>query len=554
LSRQRTAQLTQGISAAFVGVGIAAYGVLTAWISPVTARVNYDPSLQYMLSSLSWFRGATYDYIDHPGTPVEVLGTALFGVSYPLVAPSPEGFISYHLAHPQQFLSVAQTFIVVGSVIVGLLLARHSVEISHWSQALLASGLAALFFAVLPISFQSLALWSHESFVFPAGTLLSLGLLLAARRAGRPSTRVVLGLGFAAGVLTSVQLYFAAWVVGTAVALAAATRLSGASWRQSGLRCAVVVAVAVLGFLVATLPILSRYHQLAGWIWLLISRQGGYGSGPAGVPSPDLLASNLKLLILDAPALFVACGVSVLILAAGMWFGRRRLNSRPAVVAAGLGFVAQLLVLLVLVAKHPGVRYLLPIAAILPLLFATALDGLDLQRASVRLLVGAFGLSLLGAFGGTLVSSVASHQALASRLQRDDAATEQVLTRLADQRSVPRTSLRSLWTYGTTSPCYALWFGDDSADRAFATDIAQLCPHDANLNIWNAKVTSSSGDIKFAEYDDWDVVVLSEDEARARPYLGLSGEVFASSIPSLGQSQLLFVTKDLRASVARAAP
>lgn len=537
----RAVQLTHRISLGLVCLAIAAYGVLTAMITPVSARLHYDPSLQYMLSSLAWFRGATYDYIDHPGTPVEVLGTVLLALSYPLAGFSSEGFIAYHLTHVQQFLSLAQTLLVVASVTACVFVAGRSICIAHWSQALVGTALAALFFALLPDALPSLALWSHESFCFPAGTLLSLLVLLAVRRAGRPSRTTLVGLGFASGVLTSVQLYFAAWVVGAAVALSVATRLSGAGWRQSAVRGAVVVVMAGLGFFVATLPILTRYHQLAGWIWLLISHQGTYGAGPLGAPSADVLSANLSNLVQEAPALFYASGAAVLVLALRLLLVRNRQAGVP---AAGLGFVAQLLVLLLLVAKHPGVRYLLPIAATLPVIFATALDGLDPRRAVTRWALTALSLGVLAGFGAQLVSAATSHLAVADQLRRDDQATDQMLAQLAATRSIPRTSLRTLWTYGTTAPCYALWFGDDSADRVFQADIEQMCPRDANLNVWNAKVLSPAGDVNFGEYREWDVVVLPEADARLRPALRTDGPAFPSSIGSLGGGQLLFVARN----------
>jgi hypothetical protein len=532
------------LAAAFVCLGVAAYGVLTAWVTPVSARVHYDPALQYMLSSLSAFRGETYAYIDHPGTPVELLGTLVLALSFPFTGGGLDGFITYQLTNPQQFLSIAQTLIGVASIGVCVLLARCSMVAGHWSQSLAAGAIAGLFFAVLPQAFQSLATWSHESFCFAAGTLLSLGVLLVVRRSASPAWRVVVGLGFASGVLTSVQLYFAAWVVGAAVALSVAARLGGASWRASVWRAAALAAMAGVGFVVATLPIHDHYRQLAGWIWLVVSHQGIYGAGPVGLPGPDVLAANLGRLIVDARLFFIACGAGMALLLWRLWLSRHRPSSPPGLWAAGLGFAAQILVLLVLVAKHPGVRYLLPVAATLPLVFATALDGLDPQHPRIRQALTGFGLGALALFAASLWSAMVTHAALADELERQDVATESMLVRLAQARGISRTSIRALWTYGTTSRCYALWFGDDSANRAFATDIARICPFDANLNIWSAKVASGAGDVTLADYPDWDVSILPEDLARALPHAVPPGRSFASSIDSLGFGQLLFVVRD----------
>src|SRR6266851_9387611 len=89
------------VPATFVCLCIAAFGLVTSWITPHSARIWYDPGLQYLLSSLSWFRGQGYVYIDHPGTPVEVLGTLLLALSYPFLHLANQGFVTHYLNHPQ---------------------------------------------------------------------------------------------------------------------------------------------------------------------------------------------------------------------------------------------------------------------------------------------------------------------------------------------------------------------------------------------------------------------------------------------------------------------
>jgi hypothetical protein len=524
--------------------GIAAYGVLTALVMPLTARLHYDPSLQYMLSSLAWFRGGTYDYIDHPGTPVEVVGTVLLGLMYPLTASSPGGFIAYQLAHPQVFLSVAQTLLVATSVVVCFVFAQRAIsDVTHWTQALVCAGLAGLFFVLLPDAFQSLAFWSHESFCFPAGTLLSLLVLLAVRRGGRPTWCVVLGL--AAGVLTSVQVYFAAWVVGTTVALAVVTRISGATWRHTVWVGLTVAATSAVGFVVATLPIHDRYRQFGGWMRLLLTHQGTYGADPEGLPSAQLAASNFGSLVGGAPLLFGASGAVLLLLTwrlCHVRLSRASFTCHTGLLCAGLGFVAQVLVLLLMVTKHPGLKYLLPVAATLPVLAATALDGLDPKMLSTRILFGGLGLTLLAGFAAALSAAVAAHTGAVEALRRDDAATEQTLATLASQRGENRASLRTLWTYGTTSPCYALWFGDEGADDLFHEDIARVCPNDANLNVWNAEITSNESNSSLADSPDWDIVVIGQDMATINPQARPPGKAYLSATPSAGYGPLVFIS------------
>jgi len=44
---------------------------------------NADPAAVYMIDSLSVFIGKSYVYVDHPGTPMQVMGTLMLALTYP---------------------------------------------------------------------------------------------------------------------------------------------------------------------------------------------------------------------------------------------------------------------------------------------------------------------------------------------------------------------------------------------------------------------------------------------------------------------------------------
>src|SRR5215211_3217894 len=67
---------------------------------------DYDPEMAYFMNSLAPFKGAPYFYTDHPGTPVEILGTMLLGAAYAFCN-NRANFISDYLENPASFLNVA---------------------------------------------------------------------------------------------------------------------------------------------------------------------------------------------------------------------------------------------------------------------------------------------------------------------------------------------------------------------------------------------------------------------------------------------------------------
>jgi hypothetical protein len=507
---------------------VAGYGVLTAWIVPLASRVHYDPSLQYLLSSLAWYRGASYAYVDHPGTPVEVVGTLLLGLTSPFLGGLGDGFFTYHLSQPNLFFGLAQTGLVLASLTTCALLAKGALDVHDRTHAALAVAISGVFFAVHCDAFASLAKWSHESFCFPAGTLLSFALLRVVRRNTTPPWRHVVALGFASGVLTAVQLYFAAWVLGTGIALAVAAGMNGAALRFAGPRFYVVCASAIVGFVVATLPIRDRYLDFVSWVWRLLSHRGIYGTGEDGFGSAEQMAANLFDLARAAPVLLVGCGVVAGLLVWRLVRDASAPRHDPGLWAAALGLGIQAIVIVFLASKHPGPRYLLPLAATLPLLLAVAMDGWTPQTRPAQWLVRVIGGAILVGFAIAAWSATGRHLSLAASVGQVDSETERRLIQLAAERGTPRADLNVLWTYGTLSPCQALWFGNLSASSVFVDDIGRLCPRDGHLNIiWNRSIDTSTGGA-------WDVAVIPEGLAGSYPASLPPGELFPSSIPSLG--------------------
>jgi hypothetical protein len=307
--------------------------------------------------------------------------------------------------------------------------------------------------------------------------------------------------------------------------------------------------MAGLGFAVATLPIHDHYAQFLNWIWLIASHQGNYGQGASGVlPGADQLFSTLVAIARRNQAVFVASGVGIGLLSWQLWQTRHRQSAHPVVWAAGLGLTAQLLVLLLLNARHPGLgegigRYLLQVAATLPPLFAAGLDRLDVWPKRTQKLLAVVALAVLAYFGTSVRSAIAAQVVAADWLRIMDSRTEEMLVRLSAEQRVSRESLRTLWTFGTTSPCYALWLGDDASERTFHTDVTEICPRDRQLVLWTASVSTNDGYVKITDYHDWDVVVLGDGFlADVFPDAVPAGVAHRSSIETWGYGKLTFIT------------
>ncbi len=476
---------------------------------PYTTK--YDPEMAYMLNSLAIFKGQPYAYVDHPGTPVEVLGTLLLAVTRPLTRRWGVLFIDYHIAHPELFLALAHAFLTLASMVTVVLMARYAIRVRSAAEGLYSLAVAAAYFAVFPAqAFQSLVYWSHNSFNFFGGTLLLLALVVKLR-SGRPipAWQVVV-FGLAAGVLTAVQLYFAAWVLGLAAAFCLYAILQRERWWAGPVAALNVGVSALMGFLVATGPILYRYRELWSWVKDLLTHQGRYGRGPSGFTTPGQVADNLAWVWNRAPLPLLAAAAAVLLLAAAMALNRRRLREEPGWWAAVVGLLLQLGLTVAMIAKHPGTIYLLAVAAILPLLLALALEVLGREALPARLLAAGTSALVLVGFAVGLVVTLQQQSAVVANIRLAEVEVKRYTAEYAHSVGKAPESLTVLWGYGAPSRCYALRFGNMYIQGLFAEEIGRVCPNEWTYDVWMGYVELPTVYAPVSQSHGWDLIIVPE--------------------------------------------
>jgi hypothetical protein len=209
--------------------------------------------------------------------------------------------------------------------------------------------------------------------------------------------------------------------------------------------------------------------------------------------------------------------------------------------AVTCGLFVQLIVTVAIIIKHPGVVYMLAVAAILPLLLAIAFTLLRSSGPRIRLLFAGISIAILIGFLHNLTNSVNNHHALLSRLQSAEKEIESYFAEYAAATGQDRDSLMILWTYGTDSRCYALWFGNDYAKRVFSKEISQVCPHQVQLNIWNRKVLLPDGWLPIDSDLDWDIIVAAQNILRNYPYLADYSETVISQAKTAYFGNVVFI-------------
>jgi hypothetical protein len=470
---------------------------------------KYDPEMAYLLNSLAIFKSRPYMYFDHPGTPVEVIGTVILALMRPALQLGSDDFWTYVIGDPESFLRIAHGLLAAGSAASAGLICLKALKVEDRSDVVMALGAGVSFFTFLPAyAFSTLNFWSHNSFNFPAGTLMLL-VLLVRLRSGKPIQAWEIALaGIAAGALTAVQLYFATWVLGTALALGVYTMLTGRGALRSGAGGAGVFVAAGMGFLAATGPILHKYREFSWWVRSLITHQGRYGRGPLGAPSAASLLANLGDLWGESSRLLVAVVLLLGLLCLAGYLNRKEMRSQPGWWALAIGLPVQLVAALLLIAKHPASHYMLAPAAVAVMLLILVLEALRRHGQRLRLLCTGIGAVLLVLFLSDLVQAASRHRAEVMNFELRMAEVTQHIDTRAEELGESSDSMLILWGFGVESRCYALRFGDRYTGRAFRQEINQTCANDWAYEASVDLAELPDGSRSLAEAQGWDLLII----------------------------------------------
>jgi hypothetical protein len=476
-------------------------------IQPGPFFIHYDPELQYMLNSLTPFKDLElYRRMDHPGTLLQILGSAFYILSYPITMILSSDPIQFHLQHPGVFLLIARTFVFLANAMAIIVLANYALEHTDRLAVLASFSVVLLYFAVHPSAIEFLTIWSPNSFSFALGTLILVGLLTALRSNKKLEKKQVAALGFLAGLLASFQVYLMAWTLGISATIFLYLLFSGSAGWRSLLGAAQIVLYSVLGYIIATLVILPHYASFLGWLFGLVTHQGIYGGGPEGFTTSQQFASNFEELWTGNIILFVSSALIVLALCVLLLLLRSKFSLHIGRYAIAVGLVFQIALIFLLVIKHPHSRYLLSIAASLPILLAITLELLREYPSVSRYVYPVLFSVIVLAFTVNLVSTIRQHVTRVSKLQDYEVEANRFIKNHAGTSSHSRDDIKILWTYGSSSRCYSLWLGNDSARKVFTEEIGRLCPSEYNLHIWNRTVTSPKGVKAFDDFQDWDLI------------------------------------------------
>ena len=506
----------------FIAIPLIIYWVY--WQLNTSYWFNADPAAVYFLDSLSIFAGKSYAYVDHPGTPVQLIGTFLLALTYPFLG-GQEAFIDFHLARPGAFFLMTNLFLLGMNMICAFVFYRTAFTTLQRDRLLGGVAIALLYFALHPYSFSSLTLWSHNSLNFPFGTLWLIWLFLELRKDQEIPQSKLLLLGLAAGILAMAQMYFTAWLVsGILIVFIFSLRLEGSFGKAVSSGMYMLIG-GVIGILAMLVPIYKEIPRFLSWLTRIITHQGLYGSGDEGIYSLSFIPLAISFWWENIRPMIIVLLLTLAVLATfAYWKNKSGGNISPGVFAMVCGLVFQIGLLLLLMTKAAlKLRYSLSIAAILPVLILLTLHLVETTPWRTIEWRRVFYVIVLAGVAFSLISEIGVQKQRAFVEQDAALAKEQAVTRLAREKNVSEDDIVVVYAYAVPLKCAGLlqasnWIG------SFKEEIAEVCPNqhaiwDSNIELNISEYATDIRDIT------WDVVIWPGNGTNLPDYLYSIGAI-----------------------------
>lgn len=442
-----------------VFIGLSVFLVLCAKQSqgPYWLGQNSDPDYCYLLNSCAIARFHSPGLYGHPGTPLQVLGAIVVSVRHI--------FANTGIPLDQDIIERPELYLNSISVVLnlGLLIGILWLAISSY----LSTGFPALALFSMTIIFSSSAVLASTVRVNPEPALLLVALLLQIalvstfkKDRNNDLTFIVFSCVVGLGIATKVT--FAPFAVIPIFIL------KGLKHKLS--YCAGTIAF----FILFTLPAAVHYRAMAKWFLNLASHTGTYGYGPAGIINPVEYMAGLKSLFSAEPILFMSIVLGLTYLLTIFLHKNRDCGADYLFRILAACLAGQLLSVL-LVAKHPNQRYLVPALAFIGFNAGILLMHALMFFKNRKHLISLFFL----VYFLLLVSPSFRYPATISTMK----------TRKADGlylSSIARndSSAIKVFYYGASAISFALFFGNSYAGERFSAQLQSTYPANIFYDPW----------------------------------------------------------------------
>ncbi len=435
---------------------------------PYWLATNFDPSYQYIVNGLYLIKGIVPNHTDHPGTPLQMLCAAvcwLFNMGRPA-----EVVVTNVLKAPEFYLRMV-------FIILSLLSFFTSLGLGLYVFRKTGDRLAAVLAQLPALSFLTMKSWESFEPILPVVAnvdpepllmsvlnLFNICLLMNFyARTSKEASISTIFWGLVCGWGAAIKLTFIPIVLVPLIVL---------SWKNRFLFVCIFAAT----FVAWTLPILSKYPIIWGWVSGIATHKAAYGTGGASIGNILSYGLNWENIVLKQAA-FGAFLFMALVLISGKVISKKwdRGTSFLAATMAGIFFQFSA------VTQHPGAHYLLPGIGLFSSLFILLyLQSPHVQRGRITCV-----LILIGVLWGAWQAN--GYRFKLAGLTKD----------VVDFHEQARTKYQGctfINYYRSSSQAGALFFGDGSnLSPHFGEELFQLYPQEFYFHIWGNRILGFNG-------------------------------------------------------------
>ena len=441
-----------------VPVAISVLGItIKNSLGPFWIGTNYDPDCLYLFAALNLTDLVAPGYVAHPGTPLAgLLALVLKGTH---VIAGQGTLVTDVLTRTQLYMDALvyalMSFSAIVLVVSGAYVLRRSGSVPIALLVQTSPLLSYHCFARIP---RIMA----ETFLLVVSTVIGATIIAYVYRTDVEDEGhfpeifgVLIGLAVASKV--------------NAVPLALLPLLVMRGWRP----CARYVATAGISFFIFILPVIlgGHWRELGHWIGSIISHTGLYGKGSAGVIDPLLYIEAIRDLLKNEASLIAVFFLSVATL---LWSRGKETEftsqKRFKLLRRSLfATVCVQILQVILVAKHPANRYLVPVLGLLGMNLALMVG---LVREHEEPLGKSFGTLLAVVSSASIIAfQIPQYMWLSSALE-GHAAAQQCTAREVDRYS----NCTVVESFGFSSVPLALFIGDSQGGSRYGSILAKMYP------------------------------------------------------------------------------
>lgn len=512
----------------FIFVAIAPVAYWLYWTLNPSYWFNADPAVVYFVDSLSILAGHSYKFVDHPGTPVHLIGSFLLALTYPFFE-SQEAFINFHLARPGGFFLMVHLFLLLANLLCLFVFYRIAATTLEHNHLLGSIAIALLYFLLHPYSFPSLTFWSHNSFNFPFGTLWLLWLYSELRKDWDVPPRLLILMGFAAGILAAAQMYFIVWLVSGALTIFIFSLRLGKTFKESFTSSMYLFAGGISGFVIMLIPMYEELPRFAGWLTRIITHQGLYGTGERGIYTFQMIPAAINYWWVTIPLMMLILLFTFLSLGAFVvWNRTSPTKVSPGTYAMVIGLLFHITLILLVMSKAVlRLRFSLSLAAVLPVLILLVIKLYEVAPWKGRLLKVGFYVATLFGVVSVLIQQIGLQQTRAAVELDAPIAKEQAVTRLSQKTNVNEEDIVVVYAFSVPLKCPSLLLASNWTG-SFEKEIQSICPNQYAILDVNEGLDAEfnvARPFPAIEEIDWDLVVWPGNSSNLPEYLYSIGAI-----------------------------